>query len=69
MRLNLLKRLPPAWRRPLAVTGGLVAAFWLVIVVAAPLLAPQDPSRRTCPGWPPPVPDTGSAPTSWAETC
>lgn len=67
MKFSLLRRLPPAWRRPLAVTGGLVAVFWLVIVVAAPLLA-RDPLAQNLPRLTAPAPDTGSAPTSWAGT-
>ncbi|MFE4336894.1 ABC transporter permease [Streptomyces sp. NPDC056831] len=49
MRFSILKRLPSAWRRPLAVTGALVTAFWLVVVLAAPLLAPHDPLAQDLP--------------------
>lgn len=49
MRFSVLKRLPSAWRRPLAVTGALVTAFWLVVVLAAPLLAPHDPLAQDLP--------------------
>lgn len=49
MRFSVLKRLPRAWRRPLAVTGGLVTVFWLVVVLAAPLLAPHDPLAQDLP--------------------
>ncbi|MGW2824576.1 ABC transporter permease [Streptomyces sp. NPDC001443] len=49
MRLNLLRRLPRAWRRPLAVCGGLVSLGWLVVVLAAPLLAPHDPLAQDLP--------------------
>jgi peptide/nickel transport system permease protein len=49
VKRSLLRRLPPAWRRPLAVTGGVVAVFWLVIVIAAPLLAPHDPLAQDLP--------------------
>jgi peptide/nickel transport system permease protein len=33
----------PAWRQPLAVTGAVIAAAWLIIAVFAPLIAPYDP--------------------------
>ncbi|MFJ9899887.1 ABC transporter permease [Streptomyces sp. NPDC091280] len=49
MRFSVLKRLPRAWRRPLAVTGGMVTVFWLVVVLAAPLLAPHDPLAQDLP--------------------
>jgi peptide/nickel transport system permease protein len=42
-RINILRKLPSAWRRPLVVVGGVLVVFWLVVVAAAPLLAPQDP--------------------------
>jgi peptide/nickel transport system permease protein len=42
-RINILRKLPAAWRRPLVVIGGVLVAFWLVVVIAAPLLAPHDP--------------------------
>ncbi|MGW8378231.1 ABC transporter permease [Streptomyces sp. ODS28] len=48
-RFRLLKRLPPAWRRPLAVTGAVVGALWLVIALAAPLLAPYSPLAQELP--------------------
>ena len=51
---RLLRRIPPAWRRPLALTGGLVAAAWLVVVAAAPLLAPHDPLAQDLPRLAPP---------------
>ncbi|MGW2951770.1 ABC transporter permease [Streptomyces eurythermus] len=49
MRNGLSRRLPRARSRPLAVTGGVVVAFWLVIVIAAPLLAPHDPLAQDLP--------------------
>ena len=42
-RINILRKLPAAWRRPLVVIGGALVVFWLVVVAAAPLLAPHDP--------------------------
>jgi peptide/nickel transport system permease protein len=37
------RRLPASLRRPLAIIGLLVVAWWVVAIVAAPLLAPQSP--------------------------
>ena len=40
------RRLLPAgsaWRGPLAIVGIAIAAIWIVIAIAAPLLAPNDP--------------------------
>src|SRR5262249_17751192 len=34
---------PAAWRHPLALIGLVIAAIWLVVAIAAPLLAPHDP--------------------------
>ncbi|GAB3982125.1 ABC transporter permease [Actinoallomurus acanthiterrae] len=50
----MIRRLPEAWRRPLAVTGLVVAVVWLVVVVAAPLLAPYDPLAQKFPRLSPP---------------
>ncbi|WP_255513485.1 ABC transporter permease [Homoserinibacter sp. GY 40078] len=36
-------RLPRAWRRPLAVIGLVVVAFWVLVVIFGPLIAPYDP--------------------------
>ena len=54
-RKGLLRRLPEAWRQPLAVAGVVIALGWLVIALTAPLLAPHDPlaqdlPRRAAPG-------------------
>ncbi len=38
-RLNF----PPAFRTPLAVTGGAIVLFWLIIMAFAPMIAPADP--------------------------
>lgn len=43
------RRVPEAWRKPLAVVGLVVAAAWLVVVLAAPLLAPHDPLSQEFP--------------------
>ena len=37
------RRIPGAWRQPVTIFGLLIAAFWFVIAVVAPLVAPQDP--------------------------
>ncbi|MBH0007871.1 ABC transporter permease [Salinibacterium sp. UTAS2018] len=37
------KRLPAAWRRPLAVVGIFVIVSWTVIAIFAPWVAPHDP--------------------------
>ncbi|HEY2541770.1 MAG TPA: ABC transporter permease [Gaiellaceae bacterium] len=36
-------RLPAAWRQPLAIAGGVIAAIWIVIAIFAPLIAPSNP--------------------------
>ncbi len=38
-RLNI----PPAFRTPLAVTGGAIVLFWVIIMAFAPMIAPADP--------------------------
>ncbi|MFG2074213.1 ABC transporter permease [Nonomuraea maritima] len=48
-RKGLLKRLPVAWRQPLAVVGAVLAVAWLVIALAAPVLAPHDPLAQDLP--------------------
>ena len=55
-RASLLARLPEAWRQPLAVSGAVLAAIWLVVVLAAPLLAPHDPLAQDLPRLAPPGP-------------
>ncbi|MEV0399109.1 ABC transporter permease [Actinoallomurus sp. NPDC050550] len=50
----MIRRLPEAWRRPLAVTGLIVTIAWLIVVVAAPLLAPYDPLAQKFPRLSPP---------------
>jgi peptide/nickel transport system permease protein len=37
------RRIPGAWRQPVTIAGLIIAAFWLVIALAAPLVAPADP--------------------------
>ena len=45
----MIRRLPEAWRKPLAVAGVVIVAGWLIIVVAAPLIAPYDPLAQKFP--------------------
>ena len=40
-------RVRPAWRQPLALTGAVIAAAWIVVAVFAPLIAPHDPLAQT----------------------
>jgi peptide/nickel transport system permease protein len=50
----VIRRLPEAWRRPLALTGLVITAAWLIVVIAAPLLAPYDPLAQKFPRLRPP---------------
>ena len=50
----MIRRLPETWRRPLAVTGLVITAAWLIVVIAAPLLAPYDPLAQKFPRLRPP---------------
>jgi peptide/nickel transport system permease protein len=43
-----------AWRQPLSLIGGGVAAAWVLVALAAPLLAPEDPLAQTSPRFLPP---------------
>ncbi|WP_251451247.1 ABC transporter permease [Microbacterium sp. Marseille-Q6648] len=36
-------RLPAAWRRPLAILGIVIIAFWVLVILFGPLLSPYDP--------------------------
>jgi peptide/nickel transport system permease protein len=42
------------WRQPLSLIGGGVAAVWVLVALAAPLLAPDDPLAQTSPRFLPP---------------
>jgi peptide/nickel transport system permease protein len=42
-RLRRRRRVPVALRRPLAIAGEVIALFWLVVIIFAPILAPHDP--------------------------
>ncbi|MDX6580392.1 MAG: hypothetical protein QOJ47_1941, partial [Gaiellales bacterium] len=49
----LKRRLLPAgsaWARPLAIVGIVIAGIWIVIAIAAPLLAPDGPLAQNVPG-------------------
>lgn len=35
--------LPPAWRRPLAIIGIVIIAFWALVVILGPWITPYDP--------------------------
>jgi peptide/nickel transport system permease protein len=39
----------PAWRQPLAIAGAAIAVAWLLAVVFAPLIAPDDPLAQLYP--------------------
>ena len=39
-RLRGFIRVAPALRRPLAITGAVIVAIWILIAIFAPLLAP-----------------------------
>lgn len=47
-------RLPRAWRRPLAVVGLVIVAFWVLVMVFGPLIAPHDPLAQESPRFLPP---------------
>jgi ABC-type dipeptide/oligopeptide/nickel transport system permease subunit len=49
-----LPRLPTAWRRPLAVVGVTVLAFWILVALTAPIIAPADPLAQIFPRLAPP---------------
>jgi peptide/nickel transport system permease protein len=50
--MRALARSP--WRQPLSLIGGGVAAAWVLVALAAPLLAPDDPLAQTSPRFLPP---------------
>jgi peptide/nickel transport system permease protein len=47
LTLHLYARLPTAMRRPLAVLGFLIVLTWIVVAIAAPLIAPYSPTATT----------------------
>jgi peptide/nickel transport system permease protein len=48
------RRLPAAWRRPLAVVGVAVLVLWVLIALLAPVLSPADPLAQAFPRLAPP---------------
>jgi len=47
LRRRRTRRLPAAWRQPLAITGAVLAIGWFVVAIFAPLVAPHDPLAQT----------------------
>ncbi|GAA4430465.1 hypothetical protein GCM10023169_33920 [Georgenia halophila] len=43
------RRLPAAWRTPLAVVGAVVAVCWVIVAVVAPWVVPHDPLAQELP--------------------
>lgn len=41
------RRLPAAWRRPLAIVGSVVIVFWIAVIVLVPVLPVADPLHQT----------------------
>lgn len=48
------RRLPAAWRTPLAVIGVVIAAAWILIAILAPWITPYDPLAQELPRLMPP---------------
>lgn len=48
------RRVPAAWRSPLALIGLVIAAAWLLVAILAPWLAPYDPLAQDLPRLAPP---------------
>lgn len=42
-----VRRLPAAWRRPLAIVGAAAVVVWLIIAVIGPLIAGHDPLQQS----------------------
>ncbi|WP_089775545.1 ABC transporter permease [Ruania alba] len=53
-RRPLLRRIPAAWRTPLAVVGAVIAIGWVVAALLAPWIAPYDPLAQDLPRLVPP---------------
>jgi peptide/nickel transport system permease protein len=47
LRRRRVRRLPAAWRQPLAITGAVLAIGWFLVAIFAPLVAPHDPLAQT----------------------
>lgn len=54
LRRRARRRLPAAWRSPLAVIGLGIAVLWIVAATFAPWLAPHDPLAQSLPRLTPP---------------
>jgi peptide/nickel transport system permease protein len=50
-------RIPQAWVTPLGVTGALIALVWIIVAVAAPIIAPHDPLAQVLPRLQAPSPE------------
>jgi peptide/nickel transport system permease protein len=50
-------RIPKAWVTPLGVTGALIALVWIIVAVAAPIIAPHDPLAQVLPRLQAPSPE------------
>ena len=48
------RRLPAAWRSPLAIVGIVIAVAWFLAAVFAPLISPHDPLAQDLPRLTPP---------------
>lgn len=48
------RRLPAAWRSPLAIIGVVIAGIWLILAVFAPWIAPHGPLAQELPRLMPP---------------
>ncbi|UFU07699.1 ABC transporter permease [Ruania halotolerans] len=53
-RIPLLRRIPVAWRTPLAVVGAVIALGWIVAALLAPWISPHDPLAQDLPRLLPP---------------
>lgn len=49
LRARLRRRIPPAWRTPLGITGAVVAALWIIIAALGPVVWPFGPLAQDFP--------------------
>ncbi|MGA1836307.1 ABC transporter permease [Herbiconiux sp. 11R-BC] len=56
-RWSIRVRVPRAWRRPLGIAGVSIIAFWVLIALLAPLIAPYGPLAQDSPRFLPPSPE------------
>jgi ABC-type dipeptide/oligopeptide/nickel transport system permease subunit len=47
LRAPRRRRLPAAWRQPLAIAGAVLGLAWFLVAIFAPLVAPHDPLAQT----------------------